>query len=101
MSVEKSDGVAPERRGLSNFLAVCFVAGETAGVGMLALPYALNDIGWVGLVLLVLFWVNTCFCGRWLAECWLVVEERCPEASKHLRAPYSFVGETACGKRMR
>ena len=84
--------------GLGLFMAIIFLAGEMAGVGVLALPKAmvgtgqihiLANYGWkaviivfsgpAGFALLVYFTINAMFVGTRLGLCWIMITERFPE----------------------
>ncbi|KAI5730633.1 hypothetical protein M8J76_015840 [Diaphorina citri] len=73
--------------GLTTLSAAIFVAGEMAGSGVLALPRALVDLGWTGLVLLIVFCINSGYSGARLGDCWTMIEERYPEHRTKSRNP--------------
>ncbi|XP_023326958.1 amino acid transporter ANT1 isoform X2 [Eurytemora carolleeae] len=84
--------------GLGIATAAIFLAGEMAGSGVLALPYALLGTGWTGLFLIAMFTVNSLFSGTRLGLCWVMLEERYEEFRGHVRDPYPCIGEKAVGR---
>ena len=84
--------------GLGVITAGVFLAGEMAGSGVLALPGAMVGTGgWVGLMLIVMFTVNSWFSGTRLGLCWIMLEERYEEFRGQVRDPYPAIGEKAVG----
>merc|ERR1712123_239918 len=51
------------KHGLGVITAAVFLAGEMAGSGVLALPFAMTGTGWAGLALILLFTINAAFSG--------------------------------------
>ncbi|XP_054275599.1 uncharacterized protein LOC128994825 [Macrosteles quadrilineatus] len=92
---EKKNGSA---EGLSVLGAAVLVAGEMAGSGILALPKAVIDCGWPGLLLVLLFCLNACYGGTKLGNCWAILEERYPEHKKATRDPYPTIAFRAVGR---
>jgi vesicular inhibitory amino acid transporter len=86
------------RGGLSILTASIFLAGEMAGSGVLALPYAILGTGWPGLLLIIFFTVNSLFSGTRLGLCWVMLEDRYDEFKGEIRDPYPAIGEKAFGK---
>jgi len=87
-----------QRGGLGVITAAIFLAGEMAGSGVLALPFAMLGTGWFGLVLILLFTINAGFSGTRLGLCWLMLEERYEEFRGEVRDPYPSIAEKAVGK---
>lgn len=85
--------------GLTVFWAAVFIAGEMAGSGVLALPKAVVEAGWIGLLLIVCFCVNAAYGGSRLGACWAIIEERYPEYRVPVRNPYPIIGLVACGRK--
>lgn len=85
-------------KGLNVTSAAIFIAGEMAGSGVLALPRAIVDAGWIGIVLLVVFCVNAGYGGSRLGYCWAIIEERYPEYRERVRNPYATIAHRAVGK---
>ena len=65
--------------GLGLVMAIIFLAGEMAGVGVLALPRAMVGTGPAGIALIIYFTANAMFAGSRLGLCWVMVTERFPE----------------------
>jgi len=86
------------KHGLGVITAAIFLAGEMAGSGVLALPYAMIGTGWAGLALILLFTINAAFSGTRLGLCWMMLEERYEEFRKEIRDPYPSIGEKAVGR---
>jgi len=84
--------------GLGLVMAIIFLAGEMAGVGVLALPGSMVGTGPAGFALLVYFTVNAMFVGTRLGLCWIMVTERFPEFLEGCRDPYMVIAEKAVGK---
>jgi len=84
--------------GLGLFMAIIFLAGEMAGVGVLALPGAMIGTGPAGFALLVYFTINAMFVGTRLGLCWIMVTERFPEFIEGCRDPYMVIADKAVGK---
>jgi len=76
-------------------MAIIFLSGEMAGVGVLALPGAMVNTGPAGLALLLYFTINAMFVGTRLGLCWIMVEERFPEYAENCRDPYMVIAEKA------
>jgi len=93
----KSDQQAV-KGGLTIATAAIFLAGEMAGSGVLALPYALLGTGWTGLLLIILFTLNSLYSGTRLGLCWVMLEERFEEFRGEVRDPYPMIGEKAIGR---
>ncbi|GFG32693.1 hypothetical protein Cfor_05159 [Coptotermes formosanus] len=85
-------------KGLNILSAAIFIAGEMAGSGVLALPRAIVDSGWIGLVLIVYFCVNAGYGGTRLGACWAILEERYPEYRSPVRNPYATIAYRAVGR---
>nr|CAD7437485.1 unnamed protein product [Timema bartmani] len=86
-------------KGLNVTSTAIFIAGEMAGSGVLALPRAIVDCGWIGLVLVVVFCINAGYGGTRLGACWAILEERYPEHRVPVRNPYATIAYKAYGKR--
>lgn len=88
--------------GMGVLTTAIFVVGEVAGSGVLALPKALNDTGWLGLAVMVLVSVVSTFTGTLLGRCWMIVRERHAAHLNHeSRQPYPSIGQAAYGKHCR
>ncbi|CAH2000369.1 unnamed protein product [Acanthoscelides obtectus] len=100
----KQEGINDEKpgksktKGLSSFTATLFIAGGMAGSGVLALPRAIVNTGYIGILLLVIFAFNAAYGGIRLGMCWSIVEERYHEHRSASRNPYSVIASKAVGK---
>ncbi|CAB3361564.1 Hypothetical predicted protein [Cloeon dipterum] len=97
---QQNGEVGSNHFGINTATAALFIAGEMAGSGVLALPRALVDSGWIGPVLLVLMSLVACYGGSRLGKCWTILEERYPEIyPKHLqtRNPYACIAHRTLG----
>ncbi|KAL1117319.1 hypothetical protein AAG570_004645 [Ranatra chinensis] len=68
-----------------------------AGSGVLALPKAVVDCGWIGMVVLIVLALNAFYGATRLGICWQIVEERYPEHRGATRNPYPTIGYRAVG----
>ena len=85
------------KAGLGILTASIFLAGEMAGSGVLALPYAVKETGWTGLILIIFFSLNAAYIGSRLGLCWEVLAECGVEELRqsHVRDPYPLIAEKA------
>ncbi|XP_072165258.1 uncharacterized protein [Diadema setosum] len=91
--------VAAVAKGLGVFTTGLFLVGEVAGTGVLALPRAVVDTGWIGLFLIAVAACMLGYTGIILGRCWTIVKERFPEKyGGHTRYPYPAIGSEAFGK---
>lgn len=95
---EKLESGLVAKNGLGILTAAIFISGEMVGSGILALPRAIVDAGWYGFLFLIIFGLNSCYCGVKLGQCWEILEERFPECRGISRNPYPDIGERAMGK---
>ncbi|CAL4149279.1 unnamed protein product, partial [Meganyctiphanes norvegica] len=61
---------------------------QVAGVGVLALPWAIAQTGWSGVFILCFTLVTTVYSAMKLGTCWVIMEERWPEYKTTCRKPY-------------
>ncbi|XP_035662326.1 amino acid transporter AVT1J-like isoform X1 [Branchiostoma floridae] len=87
-----------QKKGLTVITAALFLVGEMAGSGVLALPRAVVDTGWNGVVMLILCCAVAGHNGIMLGRCWNILQLRWPEYRDHVRDPYPAIGERAFGK---
>lgn len=83
--------------GLTITSAAIFVAAEMAGSGILTLPRAIIDSGWIGFFLTILFCLNAAYGGSRLGDCWALIEDRYPEYREITRNPYPVIAVKAVG----
>jgi vesicular inhibitory amino acid transporter len=60
--------------------------------------FSLNNSGWAGAALILMFTVNAAFIGSRLGLCWVILEERYEEFRREIRDPYPSIGEKAVGR---
>lgn len=99
VNVNIDQEIVVPRKGL-NILTTCvFIVGIIAGSGFLALPKAIDNAGWIGLVLTALLCLVSTYTGDLLGKCWGKVREKYPQYKEvHVRDPYPKIGEAAYGK---
>ncbi|XP_053211723.1 uncharacterized protein LOC128395335 isoform X1 [Panonychus citri] len=90
-----------KKHGMGVLVTILFIAGENAGCGILALPYAFNQAGWYSLPLMIVSCFDAGICGILIGKCWMILEERWPEFRENCRYPYPAIGKMAYGNWMR
>ncbi|CAH1798298.1 unnamed protein product [Owenia fusiformis] len=83
--------------GLTVLTTAVFIVGETAGSGILALPDAVKNTGWIGIVLIFALGLGAGFTGVRLGKCWVIVQSRYTEYQGHIRYPYPAIGYKCFG----
>lgn len=96
--------IQPEKRasvhvvtGLTITTSVLFITGEMTGSGVLALPKAVRDAGWIGIVLILMCASISAFTGTVLGRCWVMVRRNVPKLQEHVADPYPMIGYYAFG----
>ncbi|XP_033113774.1 amino acid transporter AVT1J-like [Anneissia japonica] len=84
-------------KGLTIVTAGVFIVGEMAGSGVLALPKAVADTGWIGIVLIIVCAMASCYTAIILGRCWMIIQNRFPRYKEHVRYPYPAIGYEAFG----
>ena len=84
--------------GLTAFTAALFIVGEMAGSGVLALPNAVANTGWIGVALIVVLGMLSGTCGIVLSRSWLILRRDFREYQEHVRYPYPALGFHTYGK---
>ncbi|XP_063402412.1 uncharacterized protein LOC134686669 [Mytilus trossulus] len=84
--------------GLTIWTTAVFIIGDIAGGGVLALPRAVEDTGWIGFVLIVVFTLLSTYTAALIGKCWVIIQERYPEYQSHVPDPYPIMGEKTYGK---
>lgn len=87
-----------KKNGIGVLSAAVFIAGEMAGSGVLVLPRVVVDSGWIGLILIIILCVTSCYGGTRLGLCWDIIEERFPQYQGSTRSPYPTIAEKAVGR---
>ncbi|XP_053211728.1 LOW QUALITY PROTEIN: proton-coupled amino acid transporter 1-like [Panonychus citri] len=91
----ETDSVANKKHGMGVLVTILLIAGENAGCGILALPYAFDQAGWYSLPLLIMCCLDAGICGILIGKCWMILEERWPEFRENCRYPYPAIGKMA------
>jgi len=88
---------AASARTVTAGVAAVMLVAEMAGSGVLALPRALANTGWGGLLLIMFLGLSVGFSGTRLGLCWVILEEKFPPYRKACRTPYPTIGFHALG----
>lgn len=104
LAVRQNEGVRTytdnSANGFKIGIAVVFIAGEMAGIGMLAAPWAVVNLGWMGFILLITFGIATAYSASCLGTCWLILEERYAQYRIYpIPDPYPTIAMHAIGRR--
>ncbi|XP_063591483.1 uncharacterized protein LOC134768594 [Penaeus indicus] len=94
---DEDGGGGRSRKGLTMMVGAMFLVGEMAGAGVLNLPKAMANTGWVGVPLIIILCAGVGYSGTRLAECWVLLEERWPEYRVPCRRPYPAIAYRALG----
>lgn len=84
--------------GLTAFTAAVFIVGEMAGSGVLALPNAVANSGWIGIVLICVLGMLSGICGIVLGRSWLILRKDFTEYQGQVRYPYPALGYHSYGR---
>uniref|UniRef100_A0A0L8IEA3 Amino acid transporter transmembrane domain-containing protein n=1 Tax=Octopus bimaculoides TaxID=37653 RepID=A0A0L8IEA3_OCTBM len=85
-------------RGISYITASIFIIGEIAGTGLLTLPKALEDTGWIGILVITLGCALSTFTGITLSKNWCILVDRYSEYMESNQHPYPTLGQITFGK---
>jgi vesicular inhibitory amino acid transporter len=79
--------------------AAIFITGEMAGTGLLALPKAMDQAGWYGLISTLVMCVLSGYCGIKLGECWTMVRRlySCKYEDDN-RSPFQAIATEGAGR---
>ena len=78
--------------------AAVFIAGEMAGTGLLALPKAMLQAGWYGLLSNLTLCLLSGYCGIKLGECWTMLRKMNPLYSDEgSRSPFQVIAHEGSG----
>ena len=84
--------------GLTIVTCGLLIVGEMAGSGILAIPKALVDAGWSGVMLLAICCVISLYCGIILGKCWTILRENNAVYRDFPRDPYPSIGYECYGR---
>ncbi|VDI52424.1 Hypothetical predicted protein [Mytilus galloprovincialis] len=87
--------------GLTVWTTSVFIVGNIAGGGVLALPKAVEETGWIGFILIIVFGIFSTYTATLIGESWVIIQERYPEYRSHVPDPYPVIGEIAYGRKGR
>ncbi|KAK8746197.1 hypothetical protein OTU49_017293 [Cherax quadricarinatus] len=87
-----------EQSGLGVLLTSFFLVAQVAGLGVLALPWAVAQTGWWGVGVLVTSCIIVGFSACRLGTCWVILEERWPEYQRACRKPYPAMAYRTLGR---
>ena len=96
--VVKIDEVRDDKKGISVTTCALFIIATMAGSGILAIPKAVSESGWTGILMLVLGCCMSLYCGIILGQCWMLTTSTTESSRHHLRDPYPVIGQYAAGK---
>ncbi|CAG2219089.1 SLC32A [Mytilus edulis] len=68
-----------------------FIIGAIAGIGVLSLPKAVEDTGWIGLFFIFVFIVKSAYTATLIGKCWVMIEDRYPEYRSHVPDPIQLL----------
>lgn len=83
--------------GLTLATSILFITGEMTGSGVLALPKAVRDAGWIGIVLIIMCAGISSFTGTVLGRCWVMIRRNVKDLPQHVADPYPMIGKYAFG----
>ncbi|KAG1658575.1 hypothetical protein GQR58_022888 [Nymphon striatum] len=89
----------PEQNGkeMSVWKVSLLIFGQMIGGGCLILPHVIQITGALGLSFIILMGGMTYYCGKKLADCWIIITQRWPEYDKHIRDPYPVLADVCYG----
>ena len=82
-------------KGLTMLTTIVFLVGEMAGSGTFAIPKALSDSGWSGVIIILAMAGASAYTAVLLGRCLVIIRERHVEYRGHVRRPYPAIGQTA------
>ncbi|CAI5446061.1 unnamed protein product [Caenorhabditis angaria] len=101
-SEAKRLGSQINEKGFSWLMGAVFIVGETAGGGMIALPYAVTSTGLVGgIILLMLCALFSLYTALELSWTWKIMHNQWEEYREHCRQPYAEIAYRAIGPKSR
>ncbi|XP_066955144.1 uncharacterized protein [Macrobrachium rosenbergii] len=85
------------QNGLGILLTSFFLVAQVAGLGVLALPWAVAQTGWAGIAVLAGSCLVVGCSACHLGICWIILEERWPEYQRACRKPYPAMAYRTLG----
>ncbi|XP_071547546.1 LOW QUALITY PROTEIN: uncharacterized protein [Panulirus ornatus] len=83
--------------GLGILLTSFFLVAQVAGLGVLALPWAIAQTGWPGVGVLAASCIMVAISAWHLGTCWVILEERWPEYQRACRKPFPAMAYRTLG----
>ena len=69
-----------------------------AGTGLLALPKAMDQAGWYGLISTVVLCILSGYSGIKLGDCWTILRKRSGSSEEGCRSPFQVIATEGLGK---
>ncbi|KAF2354751.1 Amino acid transporter transmembrane domain [Trinorchestia longiramus] len=98
MDSDASEESHHHQRTVGVAVAAVMLVAEMAGSGVLALPRALANTGWGGVVLLLALGIGVGVSGSRLGLAWVMLENNFPKYKGACRTPYPAIGYEALGR---
>ncbi|OZC04966.1 transmembrane amino acid transporter protein [Onchocerca flexuosa] len=97
--IELTAGSSEQRKGINWFLASMFILGDLVGGGVVAMPVAFIQTGFIlGTVFMLVICIIFVITGWLLADTWEIMRERWPEYREHCRKPFSEMARRSMSK---
>ncbi|XP_033741065.1 amino acid transporter AVT1I-like [Pecten maximus] len=88
----------PKEKGLGIVNTAVFIVGDVSGTGILSLARAVEDTGWTGLILIVVFAIISAYTGILLGEAWIMASELFEDCKGHIQNPYQLLAQKTYDK---
>ncbi|CAG9534629.1 unnamed protein product [Cercopithifilaria johnstoni] len=97
--IESDMNSSGQQKGISWFVASMFILGDLVGGGIVAMPVAFSQTGFVlGILFMTIICTIFVTTGWLLADTWEIMRERWPEYRKHCRKPFPEMALRTMGK---
>ncbi|VDM94097.1 unnamed protein product [Onchocerca ochengi] len=97
--IEFGASSSEQRKGINWFLASMFILGDLVGGGVVAMPVAFIQTGFVlGILFMLIICIIFVITGWLLADTWEIMRERWPEYREHCRKPFSEMARRSMNK---